>query len=310
MTFIRPRVSVIMATLNAERFIHEAISTVASQTCPDWELIVMDAGSTDGTIDIARGFQRANIRLVQQPDEGPAHAWDRGLDLARGDYVLYLCSSDGYLDDTWFAYCVDLMDRDSEVSLVWATPAAVDEDGGNLTPLGLHPSMIERYQMRGWVRLWLTTGHGFPDFSICVRREVLRACTPRYRSGTSAPDYLYEFEYNFNRAGYLPFGVARCAAFARKHEGQLSTDGEYREKMRWLVIDYARRVRRYRSLLLTGAEVHVFRDGQGNPLDALSLQSESEADFYVFDESGKRLDALKGTVLADGQAAFARELRT
>lgn len=304
----RPRISVIMATLNAERYVREAVSTVAAQTCAEWELLVMDAGSTDGTIDIVNGFERANIHVMQEPDQGPAHAWDRGIDRARGDYVLFLCSSDGYVDETWFASCIELMDTDPEISLVWATPGTVEEDGSNLTPTGLHPANIERYQKREWIWLWLTTGHGFPDFNMCVRRGVLRECMPRYRSGAGVPDYLYEFEYNFNSRGYLPVGVPRCAAFSRRHVGQLSRDDTILAQTRWLTIDYARRVRRYRRSLLVGSATHIYRNGHGDPIGTRSLNGIDESSFYVFDETGKQLDALKGTVLADGHEAMVRNL--
>ncbi len=125
-----PRVTVIMATLNAETHVAESVDAVMDQTCESWELLVMDGLSTDRTTDIIRGYNSSRIRLVEETDDGVAHAWDRAINVARGDYVLFLCASDVYTDAGWLEACVDVMDTDPEVSLVWGLSAISDEEGG------------------------------------------------------------------------------------------------------------------------------------------------------------------------------------
>jgi glycosyltransferase involved in cell wall biosynthesis len=125
----KPRISIVMATLNSVKFINSAIDSVIRQNYDKWELIVMDGGSTDGTIEVVKNYKHPNIYLFSEHDHGSYEAFLKGFDRARGDYLMCLTSSDGYLDEDWLRLCVDVLDSDSEVSLVWGIPAYCTEDG-------------------------------------------------------------------------------------------------------------------------------------------------------------------------------------
>ena len=89
-----------MPSYNAERFIAESVESVLCQTVEDWELIIVDDASSDGTLDIVADFQQRDprIRLVTEgTNHGPAHARNRGLEQARGDLIAFIDS-----DDVWF----------------------------------------------------------------------------------------------------------------------------------------------------------------------------------------------------------------
>lgn len=91
--------SVIMPAHNAEKYISDAISSVIAQSVTDWELLVIDDRSTDGTTAIARGFSNADSRIrVYSNDEniGVAATRNRGISLARGEWIAFLDS-----DDLW-----------------------------------------------------------------------------------------------------------------------------------------------------------------------------------------------------------------
>ncbi len=295
-----PRITVVMATLNAEKYVQESVDSVMSQTCESWELLVMDGLSTDRTTDIVRGYNSPRIRLCEQADEGVAHAWDRAIDIARGDYVLFLCASDVYINNSWFEECLQAMDADPEVSLVWGPPAVAHEDGDDIQVYGMHPDMIESTQKRQWLTLWLTTGRLFPDPTMCIDRRVLRSCMPAYRPGSRVIDAIYAFNYTFNRHGYLPLGLSCAASFSRQHEGMLSMNVDRVKERRWSIVDYARRTRRYRQSLLRGSETHIFRDRRGEPLEEFKgLAGIPESHFRTRIASGERLDLLAGTNLAD-----------
>lgn len=91
-----PLVSVIMPVYNTAQYIGDAIDSVLSQDYPNKELIIIDDGSTDGTVDIIRRYQPA-ITLLTQKNQGSAVARNAGLDAARGDYVAFLDSDDIWL---------------------------------------------------------------------------------------------------------------------------------------------------------------------------------------------------------------------
>lgn len=92
-----PRVSVMMPAYNAERFIGAAIDSVLAQTWQDWELIVVDDGSTDATPNILDGFSDPRIIRTRQSNQGEASARNTALALNRGEYLAFLDADDLYL---------------------------------------------------------------------------------------------------------------------------------------------------------------------------------------------------------------------
>lgn len=97
-----PQVSVIMSAFNAEQYLAGAIESVMGQTYGDLELVMVDDGSTDGTLDIAQGIARRDkrLRVVTQPNSGrPAPGRNRALALSTGKYISFLDADDYYLPD-------------------------------------------------------------------------------------------------------------------------------------------------------------------------------------------------------------------
>lgn len=93
-------VSVIMPVYNGEPFLAEAIRSVLDQRYPDWELIVVDDGSTDATPQIVAHADDARIRYTRQENRGQAAALNRGLDLAQGVYITTLDADDSLTPDS------------------------------------------------------------------------------------------------------------------------------------------------------------------------------------------------------------------
>jgi glycosyltransferase involved in cell wall biosynthesis len=91
-----PCVSVLMPVYEGERYLDEAIQSILSQTFRDFELIVIDDGSTDGTPEIIERYRRADgrIRAFEQANHGLAATLNRGLELAQGDYVARMDQDD------------------------------------------------------------------------------------------------------------------------------------------------------------------------------------------------------------------------
>lgn len=267
-----PRVSILTPTRNCADQIGHTIATVIAQSLPNWEMLVLDACSTDGTPDVVAQVGHPNITVVVEPDEGVAHAWDKGLMRATGDYVALLCGGDGYRDPTWLQTCSDIMDNDGDVSLVWGAPGhAWSYDGVVVIQPPWHEylfdaALLESHQKTGWFTHWLRTGGGFPDTTMCVRRDVLIECMPRYRLGTRVPDRLVAFTYNFCSRGYLPYGVAVVPTVSLYHDGRLSDSRA--DEVAQQHSDYRRRVRRYRAQFIKDEVTQVFRDGTGRAIAA------------------------------------------
>lgn len=106
-------VSIIIPVYNCERFVAEAIKSALEQDYPYKEVILVNDGSTDGTMDVLRSFGDA-IRLIDQKNGGPPQARNKGLHAARGDYIAFLDADDIWLQGKVSAQ-VELLDARPEV---------------------------------------------------------------------------------------------------------------------------------------------------------------------------------------------------
>jgi glycosyltransferase involved in cell wall biosynthesis len=96
-----PVFSIITVTYNAEKTLERTLKSVAAQTYPHIEYIIIDGASTDNTLSIIKNFQRPafNFQLVSEPDNGLYDAMNKGLQHATGDYVWFLNAGDTLHDN-------------------------------------------------------------------------------------------------------------------------------------------------------------------------------------------------------------------
>lgn len=88
-----------MPAYNSEVYIRESIDSVLAQSFTDFELIVVDDGSTDATVAVVQRFTDQRIRLIRQPNRGVSVARNTGLEAARGQFITFLDSDDLYYPD-------------------------------------------------------------------------------------------------------------------------------------------------------------------------------------------------------------------
>jgi len=89
-----PLVSILIPAFNAEKFIAGTIRSALSQTWKTKEIIIVDDGSTDRTLEIARRFESETVRVVTQAQQGAAAARNKALSLSRGEYIQWLDADD------------------------------------------------------------------------------------------------------------------------------------------------------------------------------------------------------------------------
>ena len=123
-----PRMSVVMPVYNVEAYIEEAIQSVLDQSFEDFELIIVDDGGPDGSIELARQFRDPRIRLISQANRGLAGARNTGIAHARAPYIALLDSDDRWLRDKLLHHFVHL-EANPQVGVSYSGSRMIDETG-------------------------------------------------------------------------------------------------------------------------------------------------------------------------------------
>lgn len=122
------KISVIIPAYNHEKYITEAIHSVLNQSCQDFEMIIVNDGSTDATDQKILSIHDARIRYVSQENSGAHTAMNRGIALSRGEYISILNSDDVYVPKRLEA-CLNFLETHSNYSVVLSTVEGVDQSG-------------------------------------------------------------------------------------------------------------------------------------------------------------------------------------
>lgn len=126
-----PKISIVTPVLNCAKFITETVESVLMQTYKDWEWIIVDGNSTDGTLEILERYasKNKNIRVYSAPTKTSFEAFDKAMKQATGEFLCFPCGQDGFLDRDWFKKSMEIFERDKDVSLVWGLVKGKTEEG-------------------------------------------------------------------------------------------------------------------------------------------------------------------------------------
>ncbi|MBW2688666.1 MAG: glycosyltransferase family 2 protein [Deltaproteobacteria bacterium] len=133
-------VSVIMPTYNGERYVRQAVESVLQQTYQSVELIVVDDGSSDSTVEKLAPFPK--IKLIQQENQGVAHARNTGLQYANGSLLAFIDQDDRWTADKLTRQVAYLQER-PELDMVLAHEEMFLEPGSS-RPGWLKPEMLSK----------------------------------------------------------------------------------------------------------------------------------------------------------------------
>lgn len=124
-----PKVSVLMTVYNAERYLRSAIESVLNQSFSDFELLIVDDGSTDHSREIINSYGDPRIRVTWNPtNRGECYTRNRALESARGKYVAVLDADDVALPDR-LGHQVEVLDKAPDILLVGSVSELIDNEG-------------------------------------------------------------------------------------------------------------------------------------------------------------------------------------
>jgi Glycosyl transferase family 2 len=173
-------ISVVMPAFNAEKYVAEAIDSILSQTFTDFEFIIINDGSTDGTADVLEAFRRRDprIQIHHQENSGVATAMNLGCSMARGEYVARMDADDISLPARLAAQ-VSYLDRYPEMGLC----------GTWIYSFGDAEEILVRYPEEPDIALCtLPFQMPFAGGSVMFERELWSKTGLRYQTGIGATD--------------------------------------------------------------------------------------------------------------------------
>ena len=213
-------VSVIMPVYNGVLFVGEAIGSVLTQTLTDWELIVVDDGSTDATPQVLSEFTDPRISVIRQKNGGEGAARNTGLDAATGQYIAFLDADDLHLPNG-LADMISYLESHRQFDVVYSDGVMCDQDKKPLICLSeIRPGMYEGNILEHLVLSNIITA---PDCT-AVRRSAIEALDLRFD-----PLLKYGVDWDFwtrlarfSQFGYMP--VLTCTY--RVHGSNMTSAAE------------------------------------------------------------------------------------
>lgn len=212
-----PHVSIITPAYNAGPFLHDTIDSIRKQTFTDWELLIVDDGSTDGTVDIVKRAEKSDrrIRLLRQSNAGPSAARNRAMRAAKGAFFAFIDSDDQWCPE-FLAHQLDVFAKHPETSLVTANACFL---GGPLDgrtrrpPLDEYPVLTPEQIIANDSAVFIMT---------VFRRDVFDRIGGLDEAQWTSEDY--DFWIRAALSGFVFRMSSKPLALYRRHDGSLSDD--------------------------------------------------------------------------------------
>lgn len=146
----QPLISVIVAVFNGAATLQTCIESVAQQTYPHKELILLDGGSSDGTLDIIRMSRNAITYWVSEPDHGIYHAWNKGLEHAQGEWICFLGADDQFANSHVLQNVAErLKSSYPEYNVIYGQVKMINALGAEIAQLGAHWDKVRNRFLNG-----------------------------------------------------------------------------------------------------------------------------------------------------------------
>lgn len=171
----KPRISVIIPSYNHEMFVGEALKSVLNQEIETIEIIVVDDGSSDGTVNAIKDIKDDRIHLIELKENRSQHPRNLALEIARGEFIAFQNS-----DDAWkkgkLKKQLEIMEKDSRISVCFSGVKIIDEAGKEMKDSWMNNVFTcENRKSTLWLRKFFDSGNCLCISSALVRNDMLRS---------------------------------------------------------------------------------------------------------------------------------------
>jgi len=216
-----PKISLILPVYNEEKYIKRAIESVLAQSFDDFELIVVNDGSSDNSLNIINTFEDDRIKILNQSNQGPGASRNNAMKIARGDYLMFLDGDDFFCRDAMKTAYREITSKNCDISIF----QIIKYDG-------------DKYSQNSWFNLdnfpqdfenRVFSPHECKDFlfdisvSACqkiFKREFLTRINAGFPEGIFFEDMPFFF-YTFLKSERVSI-IKKHLYVRRKHEGSIT----------------------------------------------------------------------------------------
>tara|TARA_Y100000591_G_C21842851_1_gene706792 strand:- start:202 stop:1233 length:1032 start_codon:yes stop_codon:yes gene_type:complete len=277
----KTKISVITSCLNSGKYLKDTILSILNQSYNNYELIIIDAGSSDSTNIIMKEFvNESKIKFHIEENIGLYDGLKLGVEKSKGEYIMFMPVSDSYCSMDWLKVCNDALDKNNKFSLIHGISIHNNEQGSKYFGTATRENCPSG---KNFFSFWLATFYAFSEHSLCIRKNVYLECMSEdvkeiesfndniIKYGTDNNKIMFndflKLTYNFNRLGYLSKYIPKIAAEVKIHPNSNSiNDLENNYDISAL---YTEMIKNYGTRLFTGEIKHKFKNGNGIVIDTL-----------------------------------------
>lgn len=242
---ILPKISIVTISFNQAKYLEKTINSVLDQNYPNLEYIIIDGGSTDGSVDIIKKYESKLSYWISEPDNGPYHAVEKGLNKCTGEIMAWINSDDFYLPGA-FEKVAKIFNENPGVN--WIRGLAVEAKEND--------DLVKRITIP-WCR-WSKYRYLTNDFQFIQQESTFwRKKVWDEAGGKMDPSVRYagdmELWSRFFRKEKLYTATVELAAFRLRGENQISID-----KRKEYIQECMTIAKRERRMLSTWKRIYVF----------------------------------------------------
>ena len=205
-----PKISIVMPCFNQVEFIERSILSIFNQGYPNIELVIIDGGSKDGTIEVIKRYEKHITFWTSENDNGQSDALNKGFKYCTGDIYGWLNSDDIYLPNA-FRHAIEAFDKRSDKRIVFGDFLSIDKhdkilDFNHAFDFSLNQFKYEGFHLNAQSMFWQKSVHAFfSGFDINLKNTM---------------DYQMILEFGINEGQKSFFRIPHALGGFRRYEGQ------------------------------------------------------------------------------------------